>query len=281
MSDSNLALQLSSPQALVRRMDQQLDLVDRLLAEAEAAHALMPASITNSLGMQMLWCPPGAFLMGSSEDESGRWENENQVQVQITRGFWMARTPVTQGQWHSLMGTSPSHFVGAKLPVESVSWYDAQDFIAKLNNLESLPIGYHYSLPTEAQWEYACRAGQKGPYSGGSLDEVGWYEAFDGSSGVKTCEVGQKKPNAWGLYDMHGNVFEWCNDWYEDMLKGGTDPAGCSLGAARVGLRGCRNGRGGCYGSDWSSCRAAYRYASLPGERKCVLGFRPALVPSR
>jgi formylglycine-generating enzyme required for sulfatase activity len=271
MSDSNLALQLGSHQALVRRMDQQLDLVDRLLAEAESARALVPASITNSLGMQMLWCPPGVFTMGSPEDEEGRYEDETQVQVQITKGFWMARTLVTQGQWQSLMGANPSYFQGAKLPVEQVSWEDAQDFIIKLNDMENLPSGYHYALPTEAQWEYACRAGEKGPYSGGSLDEVAWYDV---NSSIMTHKVGLKKANAWGLYDMHGNVWEWCADWYDGTLKGGTDPTGPSSGGFRVN-------RGGSWGSLASGCRAADRSGDTPGDRFNFLGFRPALVPSR
>lgn len=272
MSDPNLALQLSSSQALVRRMNQQLDLVDRLLAEAEAAHALVPASIRNSLGMQMLWCPPGEFLMGSPEDEEDRYQNENQVQVHISQGFWLARTLVTQGQWQELMGSNPSEFKGSMdLPVEQVSWHDAVEFCDKLNDVERLPSGYHYALPTEAQWEYACRAGEKEPYSGGSLGEVGWY--IHNSDG-KTHEVGQKKPNAWGLYDMHGNVYEWCADWYEETLKGGVDPVGPSSGEVRVF-------RGGSWGFDAFLCRAADRVRLDPGLRHNYLGFRPALVPSR
>ena len=273
MSDSNLALQLGSHQALVRRMDQQLDLVDRLLAEAESARALVPASITNSLGMQMLWCPPGVFTMGSPEDEEGRYEDETQVQVHISKGFWMARTLVTQGQWEAVMGSNPSHFQGANLPVEQVSWEDAKDFITKLNDMENLPNGYHYALPTEAKWEYACRAGEKGPYSGGSLDEVGWYYE---NSGCKTHEVGQKKANAWGLQDMHGNVSELCADWCAefDDLKGGTDPTGLSSGDDRVL-------RGGSWCGSTSDCRAASRGECGPGNRFSFLGFRLALVPSR
>jgi formylglycine-generating enzyme required for sulfatase activity len=273
MSDPDqpkLELQISSPQALVRRIDQQLELVDRLLAEGEAAQALVPANITNRLGMQMLWCQPGVFLMGSPDDEEERWIDENQVQVQISKGFWMACTMVTQGQWEALIGSNLSYYKGPNRPVENVSWEDAVEFCKKLNDVEQLPSGYHYALPTEAQWEYACRAGEKWPYSGGSLDEVGWY---DGNSGSETNEVGQKKPNAWGLHDMHGNVDEWCADWYDDTLQGGVDPTGPSTGVYRVF-------RGGSWVSDASNYRAAYRGRDYPDERGDGLGFRPALVPS-
>ncbi|MCF7788328.1 MAG: formylglycine-generating enzyme family protein [Prosthecobacter sp.] len=275
MSDSKqpkLELQVSSPQALVRRMDQQLELVGRLLAEADAAKAIVPASIINSLGMQMLWCPPGKFLMGSPEDEEGHDEDENQVQVQISQGFWMARTPVTQGQWQALMGSNPSVFGGGKdLPVEKVRWDDAQEFCTKLNVGQSDHPGYRYALPSEAQWEYSCRAGETGPYSGGSLDEVGWY---DGNSGSKTHDVGQKKPNAWGLHDMHGNVSEWCADWHDFKLQGGVDPKGPESGVYRVD-------RGGSWFSYAAGCRAALRGRVVPYYRNRRLGVRPALVPSR
>lgn len=159
-------------------MDRHLDLADRLLAEADAAHALAPASFTSSLGIKMLWCPPGLFLMGGPQDEEGHVDRENQVQVGISQGFGLASTPMSQGQWLAMIRNSPSHFGGSKdLPVEAGSWEDAQGFCAKLNLGPSDHPGYRDALPGEAQWEYACRAGEKGPCSGGALDDLGWYEA--------------------------------------------------------------------------------------------------------
>jgi formylglycine-generating enzyme required for sulfatase activity len=267
MSDPNqpkLELQISSPQALVRRMDQQLALVERLLAEAESAHALVPASLTNSLGMKMLWCPPGEFLMGSPEDE-------NQVQVQISKGFWMARTPVTQGQWQAQMGNNPSHFKGSKdLPVEKVSWNEAVEFCDKLNAQESLPSGYRYALPTEAQWEYACRAGTTMPFHFGSTlngTEANCNGNYPYGTGIKgpylerTTVVGSYHPNAWGLYDMHGNVWEWCENMYD------------ASGSYRVL-------RGGSWLSGASYAAAGYRPGRDPGDRRHHIGFRLASVPA-
>ena len=274
MSDPNqpkLELQISSPQALVRRIDQQLELVDRLLAEADAAHALVPASITNSLGMKMLWCPPGEFLMGSPEDEEGHDESENQVQVQISKGFWMARTPVTQGQWKALMGNNPSHFKGSKdLPVEEVSWNEAVEFCDKLNAQESLPSGYRYALPNEAQWEYACRAGTTTPFHFGStLDGTAancdgtrpYGTEIKGPYLERTTVVGSYPPNPWGLYDMHGHVFEWCEHRYDAsgsyrVIRGGS---WCNVAAHCTA---------GC--SDWTD----------PGFRCNSFGFRVASVPA-
>lgn len=209
--------------------------------------------------------------MGSPAKEKGRGNDETQVKVTISHLFWMAKTEVTQAQWEAVMGSNPSKFKGMDLPVENVSWEDAQAFIAKLNSKQILPQGWKFALPTEAQWEYASRAGEKGPYSGGSLDEVGWY---DGNSSSATHEVGQKKPNAWGLHDMHGNVWEWCADWYDDTLKGGTDPMGPSSGDVRVF-------RGGSWSGNASGCRAAYRSRYRPCIRFSNLGFRPALVQPR
>lgn len=286
MSDPNqpkLEIQISSPQTLVRRVDQQLDLVERLLAEADAAHALVPASITNSLGMKMLWCPPGEFLMGSPKDEKERNENENQVQVRVSRGFWMACTPVTQGQWQALMGNNPSYFKGSKdLPVEQVSWDDASEFCAKLNELGKFPSGFRYALPTEAQWEYACRAGTITPFHFGSIlngtaancDAIRPYgTVIEGTYFGPTTNVGCYASNAWGLYDMHGNVWEWCADWFGGALLGGTDPTGPATGAHRVV-------RGGAFGYAAADCRAASRGGDEPGYRYDNLGFRPVLVPS-
>ena len=255
---------------------------ERLVAEAkaraEAARTDFLASnggdvivLSSSVQMPVAFIRPGSFTMGSPANEDGRSSGEEQVDVTLSRPFWLAKTEVTQAQWEAVMGSNPSQFKGANLPVENVSWDDAQSFIAKLNDKQILPQGWKFALPTEAQWEYACRAGEKGPYSGGSLDEVAWY---DGNSGSKTQEVGQKKPNAWGLHDMHGNVYEWCVDWYDDTLKGGTDPTGPSSGGFRVY-------RGGSWLNGASICRAAYRNWRLPGSRFNFLGFRPALVPSK
>jgi formylglycine-generating enzyme required for sulfatase activity len=261
MSDPNqpkLELQISSPQALVRRIDQQLELVDRLLAEADAAHALVPASITNSLGMKMLWCPPGEFLMGSPE------EDLPQVQVQISKGFWMARTPVTQGQWEALMGNNPSHFKGSKdLPVEMVSWDDAVEFCDKLNAQESLPSGYRYALPTEAQWEYACRAGTTTPFHFGSTRNGNYPYGTEikGPYLERTSVVGSYPPNAWGLYDMHGNVWEWCEDMYD------------ASGSHRVV-------RGGSWDVVAAYCTAGVRN-EITLDWRCVdVGFRVTSVPA-
>ena len=221
--------------------------------------------------MTFCWCPAGDFLMGSPETEYGRLSDyEDQVHVTLTKGFWMAKTEVTQAQWRAVMGNNPSHFNGDDLPVETVSWDDAQGFIKKVNSSGVMPSGWKMALPTEAQWEYACRAGETGPYSGGAIEQVAWH---DENSGDKTHPVGTKKSNAWGLHDMHGNVWEWCADWYGGELSGGTDPSGPSSGVYRVF-------RGGSWGSLAAFCRAAFRNWFNPGDRYFGLGFRPALVPS-
>ena len=151
----------------------------------------------------------------------------------ICKNLFCKTTEVTQGQWKTVMGSNPSTFsaCGSNCPVEQVSWDNCQEFIQRLNQKEGTS---KYRLPTEAEWEYACRAGTTGPYAG-DLDSMGWY---DGNSGRRTHLVGQKKPNAWGLYDMHGNVWEWCSDWYGEDTSGSiTDPEGPSSGPSRV-LRG-------------------------------------------
>jgi formylglycine-generating enzyme required for sulfatase activity len=269
-------LTLTPSGGLIRRMDQRLALVNRLMEEIQAK----PAGLSNAktlevpLGsgvvMLMKWCPAGSFLMGSPEDHQ-YYEYENQVPVTLSQGFWMAQTQVTQAQWQAVMGNHPSHFRGENLPVEKVSWHDAQEFVSKINAGFALPDGMQMTLPTEAQWEYAARAGETGPYSGGTLDEVAWY---DGNCEDQTHPVGMKKANAWGLHDMHGNVWEWCADWYDDPLPGGTDPTGPSSDDSR-------GTRGGSWCSFACDCRAASRFGSYPDTRYNDLGFRPALVPSK
>ena len=195
--------------------------------------------------MEMVYCSPGEFTMGSSATEEDR--DEIQHRVRLTRGFWLGKYPVTQAQWKSVMGDNPSYFKGDNLPVENVSWNDFQKFVHEINAC----LGCGARLPTEAEWEYACRAGTTGDYgSKDRLDDMGWYK---NNSGDETHPVGQKKPNAWGLYDMHGNVCEWCNDWFGDYPSGSvTDPIGAESGDHRVL-------RGGCYWSDAEECRSAYR----------------------
>ena len=195
---------------------------------------------------------PGTFMMGSPEDEVGRFDDEALHQVTITKPFYMQTTPVTQGQWEALMGNNPSYFKGDDLPVECVSWDDCQEFIQRLSQSGD---GI-YRLPTEAEWEYACRAGTSTPFvigNGRDLDSTqanfdGNYPYGAGRKGLyreQTTPVKSFAPNAWGLYDMHGNVWEWCQDWYGDYLIGAvSDPQGPSSGVFRVhrggrlGLRG-------------------------------------------
>jgi formylglycine-generating enzyme required for sulfatase activity len=181
---------------------------------------------------------------------------------------------VTQEQWEAVMDKNPSYFKGPKNPVEQVSWKDRQQFLGKLN-AKSAAGGGKFQLPSEAQWEYACRAGSTTRYCFGdeesSLGEYAWYGA---NSGNKTHPVGEKKPNAWGLYDMHGNVTEWCQDWYEDGYYAKSpkdDPMGPAAGSARVRRGGGWFGTAGC-------CRSAFRYGGSPGLRNFNLGLRVSLV---
>jgi formylglycine-generating enzyme required for sulfatase activity len=222
--------------------------------------------ITPGVTMTFCWCPAGKFTMGSPKSEKDRNSDENQAEVTLSKGFWMAQTQVTQAQWQAVMGTDPSYFKGANRPVEQVRWHDAQEFVSKINASFTLPDGMQMTLPTEAQWEYAARAGETGPYSGGALDEVAWYHK---NSDSKTHPVGTKKPNAWGLHDTSGNVWEWCSDYYASKLEGGIDPQGASSGGGRVF-------RGGSWYSIAGYRRVAYRGNNYPSVMNDNLGFRVA-----
>ena len=198
--------------------------------------------ITNSLGMEFVLIKPGKFMMGSPENEAGRYSGERQHRVNLTEAFYLQTTAVTLGQWQALMGKNPSSqkACGDNCPVEEVSWDDVQGFIRKLNQKEGAD---KYRLPTEAEWEYACRAGSTTAFPNGgitqlqcdrddNLDSIGWY---CGNSNNTLHPVTQKKPNAWGLYDMHGNVQEWCQDWfgvypYDEV----TNPKGPPSGSYRA-----------------------------------------------
>jgi len=212
----------------------------------------------NSIGMEFVYIPPGDFMMGSDIAD-----HEKPIhKVTISKGFWFGKTEVTQVQWQSVTGSNPSKSINClNCPVEQVSWDDAQSFISKLNAQND---GYKYRLPTEAEWEYAARAGTTGDYAG-NLDAMAWYRS---NSADKTHEVGTKQPNKWGLYDMHGNVSEWVQDWFLASYSSGTvtDPTGPASGYGR-GLRG---------GNYWSSAdyvRSASRGYSILS-RSHDMGFR-------
>lgn len=239
--------------------------------------------------LEMNWVDHGKFMMGSPTTEDGHVDNEKQHQVELTKGFWLGKYEVTQAQWYAVMGTDPSYFKGSQRPVEQVGYNDALAFCNRLTEKEKaegrLPEGYKYTLPTEAQWEYACRAGTETALCNGdatavNMNEVGWYgngNGGGGNAGGATHIVGQKKANAWGFYDMHGNVWEWCKDWYGEYLftdqdTAEKDPTGPDTGSNRVI-------RGGSWYNYATVCRSAQRHGHNSKDEGRVIGFRLALVP--
>ncbi len=254
-------------------MEQRL----RELVLVEKLEPVMPR-YTNEFGMEFVWIPPGKFLMGSRQDEPEREENEAQHEVTLTKGFWMQTTAVTQRHWESVMGNNPSHFRGPELPVERVSWNDCQEFCQKVTDQTGRKTG----LPTEAQWEYICRAGTTSPFWFGkniTTDQVNYdgEEPYDGGEQGEyrdqTVPVKSFPPNGWGLYGMHGNVLEWCQDWYGEYgSEPRIDPEGPAEGRHRVI-------RGGSWGRHAGLCRSAYRLHYDPVLSGSLLGFRCAQVP--
>jgi len=237
-------------------------------ANLSRAEALTHAGFTNTIGQTFVYIKPGSFLMGSPPDESNRSADEQQHRVTLTKGFYLQTTEVTQGQWRLVMEKDPAHFQGCGdlCPVESVSWDDVQKFIDILNQR---PGTHKYRLPTEAEWEYAARAGTTGPFAGSSVDSMGWHRD---NSGDMTHIVGMKSPNSWGLYDMHGNVSEWVQDWYGEYPSGSAgDPAGPASGFYRVN-------RGGGWDMPFFGCRSAQRTINSPGGISSTLGFRLVAV---
>lgn len=186
-------------------------------------------------GIQFQWCPPGTFLMGSLSREPGSSSDETLHQVTLTKGFWMSTYEITQAQWDAVMEDDPSTFPGANLPVESMSWFSAKDFVAAMNAKAN---GDAYRLPTEAEWEYAYRAGTTTRFYWGAdkhETQIGNYAWYVGNTNFQTYPVGQKLPNPWGLYDIAGNVAEWCEDWYSEYPAGPvTDPVATSDSDNRV-----------------------------------------------
>ena len=213
--------------------------------------------------MELVWCAPGKFEMGSPVDETGRFENEPRHFVTLTKGFWIGKYEVTQRQWESVMRSNHSRFRNPDNPVENVSWHDCMMFVKRVN----AALGGAVRLPTEAEWEYACRAGSDSPVSGGgALVDVAWYDL---NSDNQAHEVGKNKPNAWGLYDMHGNVLEWCSDWFSMPSSDAVDPKGPPSGSFKVL-------RGGCWFFYDRDCRCEYRLKREPNLRNCIFGFRIA-----
>lgn len=241
----------------------------------------------NALGMKLCWCPPGRFAMGRSKDDPYRRDDEHQVEVEITTGFWLSKHEVTQSQWEQVTGTTfdeqmektdrPMDFgQGARYPMYYVNWDEAEQFCQKLTVRERtagrLPAGWEYRLPTEAQWEYACRAGTTTATAFGdqlTSKQASIYDV-DSARRLTAMEVGSYAGNAWGLCDMHGNVWEWCRDWYTDKLPGGKNPEAVAKATKRVI-------RGGCWSDSSAGCGSAIREGCAPDMRS-IVGFRVAAV---
>jgi formylglycine-generating enzyme required for sulfatase activity len=300
---------------------------------SQSSNAQNPKEVTNSIGVRLLLIPKGSFQMGSTPEEKGSDDDEKQHSVTITHDYYLGVFEVTQAQYKKVMGKNPSYFQGNNVatripakkhpetgrtieeekiipvntdnhPVEFVSWEEAVEFCKRLSDLpEEKKAGRVYRLPTEAEWEYACRAGTKTAYSFGAdrnvLKDFDWFGDNSGGkiinsdriweksreeadiyieklleNGGKTHPVGTKKANPWGLYDMHGNVCEWCSDWYGNYPKQAiTDPIGPKLGLLRVH-------RGGGWSGGAADCRSAYRFWDAPSYRGDYLGFRVALSSS-
>jgi formylglycine-generating enzyme required for sulfatase activity len=234
---------------------------------------------TEATNLIMLWISPGTFTMGGRENEPGfRPEDEQPFLVTLTKGFWLGQFPVTQAQWKAVLQGNPSHFQldGLNCPVENISWDDALVFCDRLNRhlINALPAGYRFSLPTEPQWEYACRAGTQTMYYSGEsetdLARVAWYA---GNSGEQTHPVGEKEPNQWELYDLHGNVYEWCYDAPEDYPdRSVTDWEG-------NGEENMRVIRSGAWGTPFENgqLRSAHRGWGSRDTKRPWIGFRVCL----
>ncbi len=237
------------------------------LAMAPVVHAetedttVSPAestTFTNGIGASMIWVAPGSVKGTEHAWTSQSYKNRGERDVTIEEGYYLAATELTQAQWEKVMGNNPSKTKGADLPVEMVSWDEAREFCRRLNQMEHrtkrLPAGYVYTLPTETQWEYACRTGSTADFVG-SLDEQAWYR---GNAERISHSVGKKQPNAWGFYDMYGNVREWCLNKIENYEYMAV--------------------RGGSWASGPDDCRAGARDWAMSNNRSPTLGFRVALV---
>jgi len=247
-------------------------------------------------GVKLCWCPAGRFRMGSSPDEPERRPGETQVEVTISRGFWIGKYEVTQGQWRRVVGAFPGRLTageGDDFPVYAVNFAEAEEFCRKLTETAQaageLPKEWEFRLPTEAQWEYACRAGTTTATSFGdklsskqaNFQRKPYNGAEEGPSLKRTARVGSYPANPWGLHDMHGNVFEWCRDWYHLKLPGGADPdlywaKNSATKSEHGGVSRVR--RGGCWADEGWPCRSAFRLRFEPERRHDHIGFRVVAV---
>jgi len=268
---------------LLRITTAALTILLSLSASAKPAGHVLRVNLSDNSSIKLRWIPPGSFTMGSPEGELGRHPNEHRSTVQFSKGFYLAETELTQTQWRIVIHENPSSFTGENLPVETITWAEAKHFCELLNKQPTKagqpPAGYRWDLPTEAQWEYACRAGTTGALHHGieilseagicpNLGQVAWYQ---GNSSGQTQPVGLKKANRWGLRDMHGNVWEWCRDTYAPHHPGGRDPL-VTLGDTHVR-------RGGSATYQARTCRAASRDGLGATAKGNGLGMRLALVP--
>lgn len=246
--------------------------------ELTPASPFIQKNHTNSISVEFVLIPAGKFYMGSPLDEVDRFGDEGPRHiVHIENSYYLGRYEIIQKQWREVMGDNPSNFKGDDLPVENISWNDVQVFIHKLNEKEETN---KYRLPSEAEWEYACRAGTTTRYSfGNDSSKLGEYAWYDDNSYSKTHPVGQKTPNPWGLYDMHGNVWEWCQDWhYGCYTDAPTDGSAWELGqdwhSKTYGNGTFRIVRGGHWDISAGYCRSALRGLIVPDEHYNNLGFR-------
>jgi formylglycine-generating enzyme required for sulfatase activity len=252
------------------------------------------------VGIRLCWCPPGKFIMGSPRNEPERRAGEDQVEVTLTQGYWMAKYEATQGEWKRVMGQLPGPLTaelpeGDDYPVGNVNFAEAEAFCQRLTELGhasgELPKDWKFRLPTEAQWEYACRAGTTTATAFGdklsstqaNFKGKPYNGAEPGPSLGRAAKVGSYPANAWGLHDLHGNTFEWCRDWYHARLPGGVDPdlyaAQSTAALNRTGDR-SRVRRGGAWTDDGWPCRSAFRLRFEPHRRYDHIGFRVVVVKS-
>jgi uncharacterized protein (TIGR02996 family) len=255
---------------------QQARLVQLLAEGVQPCVPRRSVDLGGGVAMVFAWLPPGTFLMGSPVGEEERDESETQHRVTLSRGFYLGVSPVTQGQWQAVMGGNPSRVQGEDRPVENVSWDDCQAFCRRLSG----PGGQRYRLPSEAEWEYACRAGTTTPFHFGTTlspelanynSDITYYPVRRGVNRRQTTPVGSFAANAWGLFDLHGNVWEWCADWYGPYVNDDVkDPQNQGPGEIRVL-------RGGSWLNAVPRCRSACRAGQAPADRSGIIGCRVVL----